>query len=146
MTTDIGTLIDSQTAAETDRVAGGVQVSVSRGDLQLSSAVEYRKDVSEQPDLGENERKTWLFRNNVKYQINDSGRVLGKLNHSTSESSLGAFYDGGFTEAVLGYAYRPRPAEHAGEVHVLLQRADDGPAHAKQPGRGIRAEVAHRID
>ncbi len=33
--------------------------------------------------------------------------MLGKLNHSISESSLGTFYDGGFTEAVLGYAYRP---------------------------------------
>ena len=29
------------------------------------------------------------------------------MNHSESESSLGTFYDGGFTEAVLGYAYRP---------------------------------------
>ena len=39
--------------------------------------------------------------------MNPSGRLLGKLNHSTSESSLGTFYDGGFTEGVLGYAYRP---------------------------------------
>ena len=33
--------------------------------------------------------------------------MLGKLNHSESTSSEGSFYDGGFTEAVLGYAYRP---------------------------------------
>jgi hypothetical protein len=33
--------------------------------------------------------------------------VVGKLNHSTSDSSLGGFYDGGYTEAVIGYAYRP---------------------------------------
>jgi hypothetical protein len=33
--------------------------------------------------------------------------LLGKLNHSTSESSLGTFYDGGYTEAVFGYAHRP---------------------------------------
>jgi hypothetical protein len=33
--------------------------------------------------------------------------VIGKLTHSDSESSLGTFYDGGFTEAVLGYAFRP---------------------------------------
>jgi hypothetical protein len=36
-----------------------------------------------------------------------SSRILGKLNHSESESSLGTFYDGGFTEAVIGYAFRP---------------------------------------
>jgi hypothetical protein len=33
--------------------------------------------------------------------------LVGKFNHSESESSIGSFYDGGFTEAVLGYAYRP---------------------------------------
>ena len=33
--------------------------------------------------------------------------MLGKLNHAESVSSLGQFYDGGYTEAVLGYAYRP---------------------------------------
>ena len=29
------------------------------------------------------------------------------MNRSLSDSSLGSFYDGGFTEAVVGYAYRP---------------------------------------
>jgi hypothetical protein len=33
--------------------------------------------------------------------------LLGKLNHSDSKSSMGTFYDGGFTEAVFGYAFRP---------------------------------------
>ncbi len=33
--------------------------------------------------------------------------MVGKLNHSFSDSSLGGFYDGDFTEAVLGYAVRP---------------------------------------
>jgi hypothetical protein len=39
--------------------------------------------------------------------VNPGSRLLGKLNHSSSESSLGTFFDGGYTEAVLGYAYRP---------------------------------------
>ncbi len=105
--TDIGTLRDTYTGAETDRVAGGLQVSFHSGGLQLSSGIEYRNDDVEQPDLGRNERKTWLFRNNLKYQLGMSSRILGKLNHSESESSLGTFYDGGFTEAVIGYAFRP---------------------------------------
>ena len=105
--TDIGTLQDQQTGAETERLAGGLQVGFGFESLQISSGFEYRNDNSEQPDLSLNERTTWLFRNNFKYQVNAGARVLGKLNHSTSESSLGTFFDGGFTEAVLGYAYRP---------------------------------------
>ena len=34
-------------------------------------------------------------------------RLLGKVNHSFSDSSLGQFFDGGYTEAVFGGAYRP---------------------------------------
>lgn len=105
--TDIGTLRDRVTGAETERLAGGVQLSYGASALQFSSAIEYRNDEAERPDLSTTERKTWLFRNNVKYQLNPGSRLVGQLNHSTSESSEGAFYDGGFTEAVLGYAVRP---------------------------------------
>jgi hypothetical protein len=105
--TDIGTLQDRQTGAETERLAGAVQVGFGFTDLQISSGIEYRNDDAEQPDLGRTERTTWLFRNSFKYQLNPGARLLGKFNHSTSESSLGTFYDGGFTEAVFGYAYRP---------------------------------------
>ncbi len=107
LNTDIGTLQDQQTGAETERLAGALQVGFGTHALQLSSGIEYRFDDAEQPDLTRTERTTWLFRNSFKYQMNPSARLLGKFNHSSSESSLGTFYDGGFTEAVLGYAYRP---------------------------------------
>ena len=107
LTTDIGILQNVQTGAETDRMAGGVQLGFTTDDLQVSSGIEYRNDDVQQLDLGITERETWLFRNSIKYQISPAARLLGKLNHSESESSLGTFYDGGFTEAVLGYAYRP---------------------------------------
>ena len=105
--TDIGTLQDVRTGAETDRVAGGIQIGYGTDALQFSTGIEYRNDDAEQLDLGRTERKTWLLKNNFKYQINPGARLLGKLNHSESESSLGTFYDGGYTEAVFGYAYRP---------------------------------------
>jgi len=104
---DIGTLEDMSTGAETDRVATGVQAGFGSTAFQFSSAIEYRDDDVEQLDLGRNQRETWLFKNSFKYQINDGGRLLGKFNHSDSTSSLGAVFDGGFTEAVFGYAYRP---------------------------------------
>ena len=105
--TDIGTLQDTNTGAETDRLAAGVQIGYGSDALQISSAIEYRDDDTEQLDLGRNQRETWLFKNSFKYQITEGGRLLGKLNHSESSSSLGTVYDGGFTEAVFGYAYRP---------------------------------------
>ena len=107
LNTDIGTLRDSQTGAETKRLAGGIQIGFGFDALQISSGIEYRNDDAEQLDLTRTERTTWLFRNSFKYQLNPGARFLGKLNHSESESSLGTFYDGGFTEAVLGFAYRP---------------------------------------
>ena len=92
--TDIGTLQDQQTGAETERLAGAVQIGYGTSALQLSSGVEYRNDDAQQLDLSHTERTTWLFRNSFKYQLNPGTRVLGKLNHSTSDSSLGTFYDG----------------------------------------------------
>ncbi len=104
---DVGTLTDSLTGAETDRIAGGVRVGYGFENVQFSSAIEYRIDEAEQPDTGITERTTWLLRNSVRYQLTPDWRVIGKFNHAVSESSLGEFYDGGYTEAVVGYAYRP---------------------------------------
>jgi len=105
--TDIGTLRDMQTGAETKRQAAAFSVGYGLSALQLSTGVEYRTDDTEQPDLSFTSRKTWLFRNNFKYQMTDAARLIGKLNFSQSQSSLGQFYDGGYTEAVFGFAYRP---------------------------------------
>ena len=107
LNTDIGTLRDIRTGAETERLAAGVQVGFALGGLRISSGFEYRNDDEEQLDLSRNQRTTWLMRNSLSYQTSQAGRLLGKLNHSDSESSLGTFYDGGFTEAVVGYAFRP---------------------------------------
>jgi hypothetical protein len=107
LTADVGTLEDVQTGAEIERRAGGVRVSYVREQLQLSSGIEYRLDEAQQPDLSLAERRTWLFRNNLKYQLSPGSRVVAKVDHSTSSSSLGDFYGGGFTEAVMGYAFRP---------------------------------------
>lgn len=107
LSTDIGTLEDSLTGAETERRAIGMHAGYGFDALQLSGAIEYRLDDVEQLDLEHNERETWLFRSAFKYQVSPSARLLGKFDHSDSTSSLGTFYDGGYTEAVVGYAYRP---------------------------------------
>jgi flagellar motor protein MotB len=105
--TEFGTLRNSLTGAETDRKAAGVRVGYGLDSIQFSSAIEFRRDDAEQPDTTFAERTLWLFRNTFKFQLTPDWRVVGKLNHSVSDSSLGEFYDGGYTEAVIGYAYRP---------------------------------------
>jgi flagellar motor protein MotB len=104
---DFGTLKDPDTAAEIERRALGVNAGYGFDALKIASAVEYRADNTEQPDTSFSERTTWLFKNSLKYQLSDDWRILGKFNHAVSESSLGGNYDGDYTEAVLGYAYRP---------------------------------------
>jgi flagellar motor protein MotB len=105
--TEIGKLRDSETAATTNRKAGGVKLGYNRDKLQFTSGVEYRRDNMEQPDTTYTKTTTWLFRNTFKLQLNPDWRMLGRLDHSLSNSSLGEFYAGGYSEAVVGYAYRP---------------------------------------
>jgi len=104
---EVGKLRDSQTGAETDRKAAGFRMGYGLAKLQFSSAIEFRRDNAEQLDQTHNEMTTWLFRNNFKLQLTPDWRLLGKLDHSVSDSSFGDFYAGGYTEAVVGYAYRP---------------------------------------
>jgi flagellar motor protein MotB len=104
---EVGKLRDSETGAETDRKATGVHMGYGVAKIQFSSAIEFRRDNAQQLDGTHNEMTTWLFRNNFKLQLTPDWRLLGKLDHSVSDSSLGEFYAGGYTEAVVGYAYRP---------------------------------------
>jgi hypothetical protein len=104
---DIGTLRDRETGAETKRRAGGVNVGYGFETVQLTSGVEYRYDDNQQVDGTWADRTTWLFKNSFKYQTTPDWRLVGKFNHADSDSELGSFYDGGYTEAVLGYAFRP---------------------------------------
>jgi uncharacterized repeat protein (TIGR01451 family)/fimbrial isopeptide formation D2 family protein len=104
---DIGSLRDENTGAETNRTAAGFRIGYKFNALTYAGALEYRVDETEQPDTSFAERTTWLMKNSIKYYLNQDWRLIGKLNYSESESSLGDFYNGDFTEAVLGYAYRP---------------------------------------
>jgi hypothetical protein len=104
---EVGRLRDSHSSAETNRKAAGIRMGYGQDKMQFSSAVEYRRDDAEQLDTTHTKRTLWLFRNNFKFQLTPDWRVIGKLDHSVSDSSLGEFYAGGYTEAVVGYAYRP---------------------------------------
>jgi opacity protein-like surface antigen len=109
---DFGTLKDEQTSAEIKRTAVSVSAGYGFDRLKLATALEYRVDEAEH--LGEensfastSKRTTWLTKNSLRYQLSPDWRLIGKLNYAHSKSSLGQFYDGNYTEAVMGYAYRP---------------------------------------
>jgi hypothetical protein len=104
---EFGALRDSLSSARTNRRATGFRVGYGLESMQLSSAIEYRRDDAEQLDTTRTQRTAWLFRNNFKFSLTPDWRVLGKVNYMTSDSSLGDFFNGGYTEAVVGYAYRP---------------------------------------
>ncbi len=103
---DFGTLKDPQTDAELKRKALAVSAGYGFDSLKIASALEYRIDNIQQPDTSFNKRTSWLLKNSLKYQLSENWRLIGKFNYATSESSMGDVYNGDYTEAVLGYAYR----------------------------------------
>lgn len=105
--TEFGTLQDNLTGAKIKRTAVGVNAGYGFAKLKITSALEFRVDDSEQPDTSTVERTTWLLKNSFKYQLTPDWRLIGKFDYSQSTSSQGQFYDGSYTEAVVGYAYRP---------------------------------------
>ena len=104
---DFGTLKDPVTAAELERKALGVSFGYGFDKVKLASALEYRVDDIEQPDASFTKRTSWLSKNSLKYQLSEDWRLIGKFNYAASESSMGDYFNGNSTEAVLAYAYRP---------------------------------------
>lgn len=105
---DNGALRDNRTGAKMERTGLGASMGYGFDAVKIASAVEYRQDQIQSPlDLSFSQRTNWLTKNSLKYQINPDWRFVSKLNYSQSKSSLGEFYDGTYTEAVVGYGYRP---------------------------------------
>ena len=115
---DFGTLKEPYTDAELERTAVGVSVGYGVAKLKIASAVEYRVDNIEQPDTSFSERTSWLLKNSLKYETSEDWRIIGKFNYAVSDSSMGDYYNGDYTEATLGYAFRP---VHHDRLNALLK-------------------------
>ena len=121
---ETGTLSDPL-SGDLNRDAIGLTAAYKFEKLKYAGAIEYRMDSS--TTLGvvngtcltndasgncggtavNNNRRTWLWKNSAQYQLSAAWRLLGKFNLSRSSNTQGAFYDGDYTEAVMGAAYRP---------------------------------------
>ena len=116
---EMGTLKDYYTAAETERTAVGVNGGYGFDRLKIASGLEYRVDEIESPDDASfSKRTSWLFKNGLKYQLSEDWRIIAKFNYAISESSKGEDFNGDYTEATLGYAYRP---VHHDRLNALLK-------------------------
>ncbi len=94
--------LQSESNNEISRKAFGLRAGYSAQRTVYAGALEYRTD-----DSATEKRNSWLVRNNYQYQTNPDWRFIGRLDVAWSDSSKGTAFDGDFTEAVLGYAWRP---------------------------------------
>lgn len=108
------TLSGSVQTAELDRADGGVTerdaltagVTFKRGKSSGSSRIEYRRDnVVSGTDPKSTEQ--WVTTNAIHYRATPSLRYQGKLNHSVTRDEGDQSKDATFTEAEVGFAYRP---------------------------------------
>ncbi|MGZ6047517.1 MAG: OmpA family protein [Phenylobacterium sp.] len=122
---DIGRISDP-VAGDLKRWAVSANLGYRTQDLKASGTLEYRDDrgaslgsvagTCANGDLtngacttaaGSDKRQTFLLKSSLSFQADPAWRMLGSLNLSRSTDSQGDFYDGDYTEFVLGAAYRP---------------------------------------
>ncbi|MDP1634369.1 MAG: OmpA family protein, partial [Gallionellaceae bacterium] len=66
---DFGTLTDYSTGATTERKAAGVKAGYHFDEITVASAFEYRVDKTQDTNAVTSERKTWLTKNSLKFQL-----------------------------------------------------------------------------
>lgn len=122
---DIGKISDP-VAGDLRRYAISLSVGYKDDRLKAASTIEFRDDRSTRlgtvtgtcsttelqtalcvSAAGSDKRQTALLKSSFSYQVDTAWRTLGSFNLSRSSSSQGAFYDGDYTELVVGAAYRP---------------------------------------
>ena len=122
---DIGRISDP-VAGDLRRWAVALNLGYKTDVVKASGALEYRNDAGSSlgsvagtcangdfstapcvTGAGSDRRQTVLLKSALSYQADPSWRMLSSVNLSRSTSSRGAFYDGDYTEVILGAAFRP---------------------------------------
>lgn len=85
-----------------NRKALSLSAGYASGEFKYAGAIEYREDKS----ITES-RESWLTRNNFGYKLDPDWRAQLRLDVAISDSSNGNSLNSDFSEALLGFAYRP---------------------------------------
>ncbi len=96
-------LTSDPATGDLDRIAISLSAGYQFEKIKYAGVIEYR---TEDGNLT-GDRDTWLMKNTLGYQTTPDWRVLGKLNFAISDAGAGSTTDADFTEAVLGFGYRP---------------------------------------
>ncbi|MCM5680468.1 OmpA family protein [Schlegelella sp. S2-27] len=94
--------IGRETEGEMRRQAVALSAGYASEQVRYSGGIEYRDDRSTTED-----RRSWLVKNALSYKVGTDARWVGKFNWADSDSDQGALAAAKYTEAVLGYAFRP---------------------------------------
>ncbi|MBN1276905.1 MAG: flagellar motor protein MotB, partial [Deltaproteobacteria bacterium] len=104
---DLGKLKDPDTSAEIERKAAGISAGYGLDNFTVSGAIEYRMDNIQQSDASYSKRTSWLLKNSMTGKLSSDWNVISKYNLAISKGSRNKKYSIDYTEAILGYAYRP---------------------------------------
>ena len=88
--------------SQRDRDSISTSLHYSDRDVTASTKLEYRVDQGTNLD-----EKQYLTTNRLSYKVNPSWRVMAKLNYSKTEDEINDAKEATFTEAGVGFAYRP---------------------------------------
>ena len=89
-----------------DRTALAVSVGHASETVRMATNLEARFEDGVNAS-GSRDRTTWLMRNTISVDTNESWEMLGRFNFAFSESDQSDFLDADFVEGVFGAAYRP---------------------------------------
>lgn len=149
LTTENGR-IESENAGELRRNAVGLSLGYVKPGLKYAGGAEFRRDATHQGQ-GSDSRRSWLLKNSFTLQDGDDARWMGKLNWADSDGSRSgtpsALASAKYTEATLGYAFRPVSHDRLNMLVKLTYLYDlSSPAQVALDGTALPAVSTLGID
>jgi hypothetical protein len=115
--------IDDATTGLFRRTAGSVGVGYSSDGVRIGSSVELRKEDG----IGR-DQTVWLLRNDFSYTVDPNWTALARFNMAKADNVSSSIRAAEFTDALVGFAYRPVNNERLNALVRFNYFEDLGPA------------------
>ncbi len=115
--------IDDATTGVFKRTAGSIGVGYTGEGFRAGSSVELRKEQG----VGRNQT-VWLLRNDISYNVNPNWTALARFNIAKANNDGTSIRAAEFTDALVGFAYRPINNERLNALVRFNYFEDLGPA------------------